>query len=510
MTCENEEVLKHGEELMEIDTDDANNGCITRIQENGLLLWPVLPQEEGEGLPFAPVDWPSPGDVWGWRVGKRLAASGFYLDRYLYLPIRFQKARRKRDGFASKLSVEHYVRSKFPGKDVNAFFSSFSWKIPSKQAYLLKGLKDEHGSLHVSYEDMTEQSPSNSMSGITVCKAGNRYCSSVVKEEVSPFSATQSCDVCCSELGFCRECCCILCCNTIDLSFGGYSFIRCEAIVGDGLKCGHAAHVNCALRSYMAGTVGGSVGLDTEYYCRRCDSRTDLTDHVSSFLRTCESIGSRDDVEKILNVGFCILRGSQKKGSQKLLNHIESVLQKLKSESELKEIWKADVDIDVLPDSTVPGKLDDMNHTFPGIGENNFQHENEYLKLDDEIDGVLNELRKAQEQEFRIAQEKLLAQKDNIRGIYKCIQEDKKELIQPTPSTNCDELVSSILVREEFLRLEFIKLKEMEKIGNGFGRTPKTLLKEHFDIDLEDRLFSHASLKTPNWEEGRITPTADY
>lgn len=141
-------------------------------------------------------------------------------------------------------------------------------------------------------------------------------------------AATHSCDVCCSEPGFCRECCCILCCKPIDLAFGGYSFIRCEAAVHDNLICGHAAHVNCALRSYMAGTVGGSVGLDTEYYCRRCDTRTDLTKHVLSLLKNCESIVSEDDIDKMLCVGVCLLRGSHKKDSQRLLNRIESVLQK--------------------------------------------------------------------------------------------------------------------------------------------------------------------------------------
>ncbi|KAK9671940.1 hypothetical protein RND81_12G065400 [Saponaria officinalis] len=355
MTGENEEHSKRGEYLMEIDAADASNGCVSQIKENGLLLWPVLPQTVGKGLPYAPVDWPSPGDIWGWRVGKRLASSGYYLDRYLYLPIRLQRSRRKRDGFASKLSVGSYLRSKFPDSDVNAFFSSFSWKIPSKQAYLLK---DELGSFGILSEEMLEQSPSDPVCGEPVCKAGNKYCSSVVKEEQSPLSVTQSCDVCCSEPGFCRDCCCILCCNTIDLAFGGYSFIRCGATsVGDGSICGHAAHVNCALRSYMAGIVGGSVGLDTEYYCRRCDSRMDLTEHVKALLKTCESIGSRDDIEKILNVGSCILRGSQKIGSQKLLQHIQLVLHKLlNTESELKDVWKAEVDVEDVP--VITGDLD--------------------------------------------------------------------------------------------------------------------------------------------------------
>lgn len=44
------------------------------------------------------------------------------------------------------------------------------------------------------------------------------------------------------------------------------------------LICGHVAHfLEFALRSYMAGTVGRSVGLDAEYYCRDVTKKkTDL------------------------------------------------------------------------------------------------------------------------------------------------------------------------------------------------------------------------------------------
>nr|AAK69758.1 CDPK adapter protein 1 [Mesembryanthemum crystallinum] len=479
MTCQNEEASGREEELMDVDIADASNGCITEIKENGLLLWPVLPQEQGEGLPYAPVNWPNPGDIWGWRVGRRIAASGYHLDRYLYLPARFQKSRRKRDGFASKLSVEQYVRARFPGTDVNAFFSSFSWKIPSKHAYLSK---DEHGSVRISSEEVAEQSPSGPLTGTAVCKAGNRFCSSLLEEEISPSAAAQSCDVCCSEPSFCRDCSCILCCNTIDLAYGGYSFIRCEAIVHDDVICGHAAHINCALRSYMAGTVGGSVGLDTEYYCRRCDTRTDLTKHVTKLLKTCESIESRDDIEKMLNVASCLLRGSQKKGSERLLNHIESALQKLKGGSDLQDVWKLEVDVMSLP----TGQLDYTNYVQVDIDENNLSHQNECLKLEVEIDQVLHELRRSQEVEYRLAQERLRAQKDHLSSLYQQMDKEKSELTRYPPSTNRNALLSSVIVKEEYIQCELSKLKNMEKVAKGFGKTPKEILKEHFNLDFEE------------------------
>ncbi|XP_021763196.1 uncharacterized protein LOC110727911 isoform X1 [Chenopodium quinoa] len=500
MTCEKEDASGHGEELMDVDIADASNGCMTEIRENGLLLWPVLPQEGGEGLPYAPVNWPSPGDIWGWRVGKRVAASGYYLDRYLYLPLRFQKSRRKRDGFASKLSVEQYVRARFPGSNVNAFFSSFSWKIPSNQAYLLK---DEHGSFRISSEEMAAQSPSNLPPGAVGCKAGNSFCSSLLEDQMSP-AATQSCEICCSEPSFCRECCCILCCKTIDIASGGYNFIRCEATVSDGIICGHAAHINCALRSYMAGTVGGSVGLDTEYYCRRCDTRTDLTKHITGLLKTCESIESQDEIDKILSVGACVLRGSQKKGSQKLLNRIESILQKLKVGNDMEDVWKVEVDILPIPtgesisqihyhfssyDENGAGQLDGLDHSNSActdLGEDDLLYQNGYLKLEEEITQVLQELKRSQDYEFSIAHDRLHAQKDHLFSLYQQVYKDKLELLRPSPSKDRDALLGSIAAREEHIKHELSKLRDMEKVANGFGKTPKEILKEHFDLDRKD------------------------
>ncbi|KAM1002638.1 hypothetical protein ACFX13_003091 [Malus domestica] len=81
----------------------------------------------------------------------------------------------------------------------------------------------------------------------------------------------------------------------------------------------------------MAGTVGGSIGLDSEYYCTRCDEKTDLVSYVTRLLLACESLDSRDDVEKILNFGICILRGSQKTSARDLLKRIEVAIEKVSS-----------------------------------------------------------------------------------------------------------------------------------------------------------------------------------
>lgn len=162
------------------------------------------------------------------------------------------------------------------------------------------------------------------------CKAGNKMCNSLVEQTENPQLAVMPCDICCSEPRFCRDCCCILCSKTVKSTSGGYHYIKCEAEVGEGYICGHIAHIDCALRAYMAGALGGTIGLDAEYYCRRCDARTDLVSHVTRFLQTCESIDSRDEIEKILIIGICLLRGSQKASAKELQNRIELVIAKVK------------------------------------------------------------------------------------------------------------------------------------------------------------------------------------
>lgn len=154
------------------------------------------------------------------------------------------------------------------------------------------------------------------------CKVQNKTCSSLILEKEQENLPIMPCDICCAEPGFCRNCCCILCCKTVDSDYGGYSYIRCLAKIGNNI-CGHIAHMECALRSRLAGTIGGSIGLDTEYHCRRCDGRTDLIPLVKKFLQTCKTIDSKDAVEKMLNLGSCLLRGTKKTIAQELLHHIE-------------------------------------------------------------------------------------------------------------------------------------------------------------------------------------------
>ncbi|XP_047957206.1 uncharacterized protein LOC125202788 [Salvia hispanica] len=326
MTCEPEK------ESMDIDSAGESKEIPCEVVRNGLNLYPVFANDSGEGLPYAPQDWPNPGDNWRWKVGKRISVSGYFRDRYIYVPSRFRKMGDSK-GFKSRLSLEHYIREKFPCADVDTFFASFSWVIPSK---LTKKDADDREMLRL----LPEPAKDLESDGVARCKAGNRFCSSLAAREESG-SQIMLCDICCGEAGFCRDCCCILCSQTIDKASEDYNSIICEADI-EGGTCGHSCHIDCALRAYMAGTVGGSIGLDAEYFCRRCDSRTDLVPHVTRLINDWKSNGSQDDIEKILNVGILVLRGSNRTSAMQLMHRFQLAMSKLKNGNYLEDIWKMD------------------------------------------------------------------------------------------------------------------------------------------------------------------------
>lgn len=114
-----------------ISTSEANNICMTPREMDGFQIRPVALLESGEGLPYAPENWPNPGDIWTWKVGRRVKASGYFQDRYLIAPPRLQETPRKKMWFLSKLSLKTYLKTNYPEADTNAFFSSFVWDVPA-------------------------------------------------------------------------------------------------------------------------------------------------------------------------------------------------------------------------------------------------------------------------------------------------------------------------------------------------------------------------------------------
>ncbi|XAR67531.1 hypothetical protein NMG60_11002314 [Bertholletia excelsa] len=480
--------------IMEIDIPGESDGS-SGVKENGYQLYPVSANDSGEGLPYAPVDWPNPGDIWTWKVGRRVAHNGYFVDRYLYLPSTLYQKPSKRRSFASKLSVEQYIRTTFPGADVDAFFASFSWKIPAKKLSAMRGSEEEQTPIDITLEETAEPLGSDSQVGAVGCRAGNVMCSSL-EELNNSSSRAMACDVCCSEPGFCRDCCCILCSKIVTLAHGGYSFIKCEALIVDNLICGHIAHIECALRSYMAGTVGGSIGLDAEYYCRRCDTRTELVSHVRKLLCTCKSIDSQNEIEKILNVGICILRGSEKTNAKRLLHHIELVMAKLKKGTPLEDIWKTEDGSTANEGALSNNGNDAMEVTYhqkpvdfeagsPQFLSGAFDPRIEAPKLEDEIDQVLQTLRKSQESEYIIAEERLYAQKNYLLNLYQQLDKERAELSTRTSSNDPDAMLEAVLQRVDQIKREIIKLRDMEEVAKGFGRTSKEILKQHFGIETE-------------------------
>ncbi|XP_051152916.1 protein OBERON 2 [Andrographis paniculata] len=473
-------------ESMEIDNPGGSEADTSLLDEKALVLYPVSANHSGAGLPYAPEDWPNPGDKWGWKTGKRVSSSGHFLDRYLYLPKRLSSAGPVKP-FASRLAVEQFIKKKFPNADVGAFFASFSWRIPS--TVFVRDSKGRFKCPKKSVEDLGSGTPISEEQ----CKAGNRSCSSLSKGADS-VSELMYCDICCDEPGFCRECCCILCCQTIDKACT-HSYIRCEANV-EGFICGHHCHIECALRAYMAGTVGGSTNLDAEFYCRRCDSRTDLISHVRRLLETYESLDSRDAIEKFLKVGICVLRGSKRTSAMQLLHHIESAMSKLNDGALLEDIWKKGnisaetrgLSPNANGSSKVPRNEEPQvcETSSPQPFSSNFDYRVESLKLEDKIDRILEALRKSQEIEYRLAEEKLSARKNYILNLYQQLETDKCALSKHTSYNDCKSLLDVVQDRIDSIKQEVSSLRDMAKAAKGFGRVPKRILKEKFDLDVED------------------------
>lgn len=118
--------------LMEVDVSDHTNGFTDEMGKDGSSLRPVAPCASGQGLPYAPVDWPSPGDIWTWKVANQVKPSGFYTHRYLLVPKRLQKIPTRKIWLGSKLATTRYLESEFPEADIGAFFASFTWDIPAE------------------------------------------------------------------------------------------------------------------------------------------------------------------------------------------------------------------------------------------------------------------------------------------------------------------------------------------------------------------------------------------
>ncbi|CAK9150869.1 unnamed protein product [Ilex paraguariensis] len=115
----------------------------------------------------------------------------------------------------------------------------------------------------------------------------------------------------------------------------------------------------------------------------------------------------------------------------------------------------------------------------------NFDHRVESLKLEDEIDQILQALKKSQESEYKIAEERLFAQKNYLLNLYQQLDKERSDLLRYTSSTDSDTLLDTVLKRVDQIKWEVKKLRDMQEVAKGFGKTSKDTLKEHFGIEME-------------------------
>ncbi|KAI4317849.1 hypothetical protein L6164_025682 [Bauhinia variegata] len=137
-----EKKFQQEKELSENDTPNETNARTLLVREKSFLLKPVSPFDSGEGLPYAPEGWPNPGDIWSWRVGKRINCAGYFYDRYLFPPKSLQNPSNK-EVLKSKVAIERYIASNFPSTCPEEFFALFSWKVPSIKLSPTKVKTDE-------------------------------------------------------------------------------------------------------------------------------------------------------------------------------------------------------------------------------------------------------------------------------------------------------------------------------------------------------------------------------
>lgn len=107
----------------------------------------------------------------------------------------------------------------------------------------------------------------------------------------------------------------------------------------------------------------------------------------------------------------------------------------------------------------------------------------ESLKLEIKVDEMLGDLKQSQELEYTMVRDKLYEQKNYLQNLYQQLKEEKAELAQHAAhNADRDALFKLVVNRLDQINREVVKLKEMEEVAKGCGRTSKRILKEHFDL----------------------------
>ncbi|KAK4388590.1 hypothetical protein Sango_2465600 [Sesamum angolense] len=141
-------------------------------------------------------------------------------------------------------------------------------------------------------------------------------------------------------------------------------------------------------------------------------------------------------------------------------------MSKLKNGTDLEDIWKKE---DV---SAATAGLSSNSNGALGFAKNEsqdqetdsplsskFDHQVESLKLEDEVDQILDSLRNS--------------------------TKERSDLSRHTSSEDQDSLLDAVLSRVDQVKREVSRLKDIAEVAKGFGRVPKHILKEQFDLDIE-------------------------
>jgi len=113
------------------------------------------------------------------------------------------------------------------------------------------------------------------------------------------------------------------------------------------------------------------------------------------------------------------------------------------------------------------------------------------LKFENKINQALHGLRKSQEAEYKLAQQKLYAQKDFLLSLFQELDIANNEFTNDSSSSsldNFDDLLVGVSDRVGRLRKETAKFGQMLSITNGFGRTRKDILRDYFEVLMEDEV----------------------
>ena len=98
----------------------------------------------------------------------------------------------------------------------------------------------------------------------------------------------------------------------------------------------------------------------------------------------------------------------------------------------------------------------------------------DFLRLEAEVDQVLQDFKRSQEHEYKVVEETLQRQKAHLLKLYQQLESG-----QSTPAPSKSRAIREI---KKQIRGELEKFKKMKKVADSFGKTPNCIIKNHFRL----------------------------